>query len=82
MVSVKEINDENMLKAGEEIFKVQCQSCHTIDGYNWDKENSSAVGARHTLIFSFNTLICLKVLCLHFTGLSKKEKLLQNGFII
>lgn len=25
---------ENLLRAGEDIFRVQCQQCHTVDGYN------------------------------------------------
>ena len=29
----KEITEENRLGAGREIFRVECQSCHTIDGY-------------------------------------------------
>ncbi|MEN3038396.1 MAG: cytochrome ubiquinol oxidase subunit I [Candidatus Kryptonium sp.] len=37
-VTVKEVNEENMLKAGEEIYKIQCQSCHTVDGYNGIKQ--------------------------------------------
>ena len=29
----KEITSENQMAAGMEIFRIQCQSCHTIDGY-------------------------------------------------
>jgi len=29
----KEITNENQIEAGIEIFRLQCQSCHTIDGY-------------------------------------------------
>lgn len=28
----KEVNEENMLNAGKEIFKFQCASCHTVGG--------------------------------------------------
>jgi hypothetical protein len=31
---IKEINEENMLEAGAEVFRLQCMACHTIDGYN------------------------------------------------
>ncbi|MBW2251641.1 MAG: cytochrome ubiquinol oxidase subunit I, partial [Deltaproteobacteria bacterium] len=31
-VNHKEINDDNMLKAGKEIFKLQCISCHSVGG--------------------------------------------------
>ncbi len=31
---VKEITGENMMEAGAEIFRLQCLSCHTLDGYN------------------------------------------------
>lgn len=33
-VKTKELNDANMLAAGKDLFDLQCQSCHTIDGYN------------------------------------------------
>ncbi len=29
----KEVTPENQLEAGREIFHLQCQSCHTLDGY-------------------------------------------------
>ena len=29
----KEITNDNQLEAGEDIFLLQCQSCHTVDGY-------------------------------------------------
>ena len=31
---IKEVNDTNTIEAGAEIFRLQCMSCHTIDGYN------------------------------------------------
>lgn len=31
---VREVTPGNELQAGAEIFRVQCQSCHTVDGYN------------------------------------------------
>ncbi len=31
---VKALNDTNLLEAGSEIFRLQCMSCHTINGYN------------------------------------------------
>ncbi|MBN1968557.1 MAG: c-type cytochrome [Candidatus Delongbacteria bacterium] len=31
---VKEVNLDNLLIAGEELYKLQCSSCHTIGGYN------------------------------------------------
>lgn len=31
--AVKEVNEDNMYEAGEEIYKGQCLSCHTIDGW-------------------------------------------------
>ena len=31
--SVDEVTEENMYEAGEEIYKGQCLSCHTIDGW-------------------------------------------------
>jgi cytochrome bd-type quinol oxidase subunit 1 len=30
----RSVTPENRLEAGEELFRVQCQSCHTVDGYN------------------------------------------------
>ncbi len=35
-VQTKEINDSNLLKAGEEIFINQCYACHTLHGFNND----------------------------------------------
>jgi len=32
--SISELSDDNIIEAGEEIFKFQCHSCHTIDNYN------------------------------------------------
>jgi mono/diheme cytochrome c family protein len=32
-VKNREVTDQNRLEAGREIFRVECQSCHTIDGY-------------------------------------------------
>lgn len=31
---IKEVNEENILEAGSEIFRLQCLSCHTINNYN------------------------------------------------
>ncbi|MCF8303265.1 MAG: cytochrome ubiquinol oxidase subunit I [Bacteroidales bacterium] len=31
---IHEVNDENLLEAGEVIFAHQCLSCHTVGGYN------------------------------------------------
>jgi len=33
-VQTKEIEDANLFVAGRELFQIQCQSCHTVDGYN------------------------------------------------
>jgi cytochrome bd-type quinol oxidase subunit 1 len=33
-LETKELNDVNMIAAGKDLFELQCQSCHTIDGYN------------------------------------------------
>jgi cytochrome bd-type quinol oxidase subunit 1 len=32
--TVKSVDGENILRAGEQVFKLQCQSCHAIEGYN------------------------------------------------
>ncbi len=32
-LSVDELNEDNALEAGEAIFKAQCLSCHTVDGW-------------------------------------------------
>jgi len=31
---IHEFTEDNQLEAGEEIFRLQCMTCHTIDGYN------------------------------------------------
>jgi cytochrome bd-type quinol oxidase subunit 1 len=30
----KEVNEENFIAAGEDIFRLQCMACHTLEGYN------------------------------------------------
>jgi mono/diheme cytochrome c family protein/cytochrome bd-type quinol oxidase subunit 1 len=37
-IEQKEITPENRLEVGHEIFRVQCQSCHTIDSYRGLKQ--------------------------------------------
>ncbi len=32
--NIHELNDTNTLEAGQEIFRLQCMSCHSITGYN------------------------------------------------
>ncbi len=32
--TVSRVTEDNLLKAGREVFRFQCASCHTIDGYN------------------------------------------------
>jgi hypothetical protein len=32
--TIREVTPENELAAGEQVFRVQCQACHTVDGYN------------------------------------------------
>jgi mono/diheme cytochrome c family protein len=31
---IKEISDDNLLQAGEQLYKLQCHACHTLTGYN------------------------------------------------
>jgi hypothetical protein len=33
-VATREVTDATMISAGMDVFRLQCQSCHTIDGYN------------------------------------------------
>jgi mono/diheme cytochrome c family protein len=33
-IATKEITNANMIAAGRDIFALQCESCHTVDGYN------------------------------------------------
>jgi cytochrome bd-type quinol oxidase subunit 1 len=37
---IKEVSEDNLLEAGAEIFRLQCLSCHTLDGYNGVKNKS------------------------------------------
>jgi len=30
----KEVNEQNLMQSGEDIYNVQCASCHTVNGYN------------------------------------------------
>ena len=58
-VKTKEINDENMMKAGEEIFIHQCYACHTINGFNNDivsRTASMSFGALQSYIKKIHKL--------------------------
>lgn len=44
--SVKEITPENQLTAGAEIFRLQCHSCHTIDGYKQIRSRTTLLTER------------------------------------
>ena len=43
---IREVTDDNMLEAGEEIFRLQCMACHTIDNYNGVKALSANLTER------------------------------------
>lgn len=55
-ISIKKITKENSIQAGEEIFRVECLSCHTYDAYRgvrnrlidrgWDKNITSQMISR------------------------------------
>jgi mono/diheme cytochrome c family protein len=32
--AVDKVSNDNYLEAGKELFRIQCEQCHTIDGYN------------------------------------------------
>lgn len=32
-VQTREINEENLVQAGREVFRLECQSCHSVGGY-------------------------------------------------
>ncbi len=76
-VSVREINDENMLKAGEEIFKVQCQSCHTVDGYNGIKKMVKGWSESY-IDFQLQHLDMLKGFMPPFYGTEQERKALAK----
>ena len=44
--NIKMVTDENKLQAGAEIFRLQCQSCHTIDNYNGIKSRTDKLTER------------------------------------
>lgn len=76
-VTVKEINEENMLKAGEEIFRIQCQSCHTIDGYNGIKKLVSGWSENY-IDFQLQHLEMLKGFMPPFYGTEQERKALAK----
>ncbi len=43
---IKEVNAENVMNAGAEIFRLQCMTCHTLDGYNGVKNKSDKLTER------------------------------------
>jgi cytochrome bd-type quinol oxidase subunit 1 len=43
---VKEVNAENELEAGSEIFRIQCLACHTVDNYNGVLNKSDKLSER------------------------------------
>jgi cytochrome bd-type quinol oxidase subunit 1 len=64
--SVKEINTDNISDAGKELFKEQCQSCHTVSGYNaikplvngWTKDDIYDVVGKLQRVKSFMPPFC------------------------
>jgi cytochrome bd-type quinol oxidase subunit 1 len=44
--AISEVNQENYLEAGAEVFRLQCMACHTIDGYNGIKKLTNQLTAR------------------------------------
>jgi len=76
-VSVKEINEGNTLEAGREIFKVQCQSCHTIDGYNGIKKLVSGWSEEY-IDFQLQHLEMLKGFMPPFYGTPQERKALAK----
>ncbi|MBN2888415.1 MAG: c-type cytochrome, partial [Deltaproteobacteria bacterium] len=48
--AVKEVNADNVLQAGAELFKFQCYACHTVDGFNNDLRS-------HTATITFNGMV-------------------------
>lgn len=53
-IDTKEITDENLLKAGEELYRVQCMSCHSLNGPMLATETGAAGLTREGLIAQFN----------------------------
>lgn len=43
---VKEVNEDNMLMAGSEIFRLQCLACHTMDDYNGMQNKTDKLSER------------------------------------
>ncbi|TFH26862.1 MAG: cytochrome C [Bacteroidia bacterium] len=43
---IKELSEDNLLEAGAEIFRLQCLSCHTLDGYNGVKNKTDQLTER------------------------------------
>lgn len=43
---IKVVTDENKLQAGEEIFRLQCMSCHTLGNYNGIKSRTNKLTER------------------------------------
>jgi cytochrome bd-type quinol oxidase subunit 1 len=39
---IKTVTPSNMLEAGEEIFRLQCMACHTVNGYNGIRREAKA----------------------------------------
>ena len=37
---IKKVTEGNMLEAGDELFRLQCMACHTVDGYNGVKSKT------------------------------------------
>ncbi|MFA9389111.1 MAG: cytochrome ubiquinol oxidase subunit I [Prolixibacteraceae bacterium] len=43
---IKEVTAENQLEAGAELFRLQCMSCHTFNGYNGIKNKTDQLTER------------------------------------
>ncbi|MFN2354554.1 MAG: c-type cytochrome [Desulfopila sp.] len=46
----KEVNSENLLEAGHELFVQQCYSCHTVNGWNNDIVSRTASMSKRGLV--------------------------------
>ncbi len=47
--SIKEINEDNLVEAGKEVFRLECMACHTIGGYNQVKNKTKRLTERGIL---------------------------------
>ncbi|WP_027361469.1 cytochrome ubiquinol oxidase subunit I [Halodesulfovibrio aestuarii] len=73
-IGTKEVTDENLLKAGEELYRVQCMTCHSLNGPMLAIKKEAAGLTRYGLVSQFNGQGKLRGFMSPFLGNDAEQK--------